>query len=77
MFAFTTMQHFKSVVGFLALAIVSLLFIGKNEATPLDDYVNAPDEHFNWTVIQVFQQPDYALYILNFTSQKWMDGNIV
>ncbi len=55
--------------------MINLLFIGKSQSTPLDDYVRAPDPHFNWTVIQTYEEVDYVLYILNFTSQKWFDGN--
>jgi PhoPQ-activated pathogenicity-related protein len=27
----------------------------------------------NWTVLHTYELPDYVLYILNFTSQKWLD----
>jgi len=40
----------------------------------LDDYVRDDDPHFNWTLIQTYDEPDYKLYVLNFTSQKWYDG---
>ena len=61
----------RSVVGFV---IIGLLFIGQIQSTPLDDYVHAPDPTFGWVVIRTYEQPDYNLYILNFTSQKWFDG---
>ena len=67
----------QCIFGFLILVIISLLFIDKSQSTPLDDYVHAPDPHFNWTVIQTYDQPDYKLYILNFTSQKWFDGKLI
>ncbi|CAF3515250.1 unnamed protein product [Adineta steineri] len=67
------MQYIRCIVGFLLLVVINVLFIGKCQSTPLDDYVKAADPNFNWTVIQVYQQPDYVLYILNFTSQKWFD----
>ncbi|CAF1002204.1 unnamed protein product [Rotaria sordida] len=70
------MQHMRSLVGFLSIIIIGLLFIGKSESTPLDDYVHADDPHFGWTVIRTYQQPDYNLYILNFTSQKWFDETV-
>ena len=44
-------------------------------STPLDDYVYAADPHFAWNILIRYDQPDYTLYILNFTSQKWLDGN--
>ncbi|CAF1366345.1 unnamed protein product, partial [Rotaria sordida] len=43
------------------------------QATPLDDYVNAPDPYFSWTIIETYEEPDYKLYIVNLTSQKWID----
>jgi hypothetical protein len=64
-------------LSFLVLFIISQLFIGAIHSTPLDDYVHAADPHFNWTVIQTYNQPDYTLYILNFTSQKWFDGKLI
>ncbi|CAF1622101.1 unnamed protein product [Rotaria magnacalcarata] len=67
------MQYIKSTFCLLAIIFISLLFIDKSQCTPLDDYVKAADPHFSWTVIQSYQQPDYVLYILNFTSQKWLD----
>ncbi|CAF1416794.1 unnamed protein product [Adineta ricciae] len=42
-------------------------------SSPLDDYVHAPDPYMNWTVLKIYDMPDYVLYILNFTSQKWLD----
>jgi hypothetical protein len=68
------MQHIRSLVGLLSFVVIGLLFIGNSESTPLDDYVRAPDPNFGWTVIRTYEQPDYVLYILNFTSQKWLDG---
>ncbi|CAF4008945.1 unnamed protein product [Rotaria sordida] len=58
------------------LAIFSLhtiIFISRYQATPLDDYVNAPDPYFSWTIIETYEEPDYKLYIVNLTSQKWID----
>ena len=61
-------------ICFTALLTVLTVLVGQTRSTPLDDYVYAPDPHFGWTVIQTYEQPDYVLYILNFTSQKWYDG---
>lgn len=68
------MQNMKTFVGCLSAFIIVLLCIECVHSTPLDDYVYANDTHFGWTVIRTYQQPDYNLYILNFTSQKWFDG---
>jgi hypothetical protein len=71
------MQYNRSIICVFILGIISLLSVDKSQSTPLDDYVKAPDPHFNWTVIQTFTEPDYMLYILNFTSQKWFDGMLI
>jgi len=68
------MYYIKSLVGFLSFVVIASLFISKSESTPLDDYVHANDSNFGWVVIRTYEQPDYNLYILNFTSQKWLDG---
>ena len=68
------MQHRQNFLSVGLLVAIGLLCIGQSRATPLDDYVRAPDPHFGWTVIRTYEQPDYVLYVLNFTSQKWMDG---
>lgn len=47
------------------------------EFTPLDDYVHADDPHFGWNLIRVHDELEFKVYILNFTSQKWFDGNFV
>ena len=64
----------QSISLMLFLGLLIVVFVNRIESTPLDDYVRAPDSHFNWTVIQTYNEPDYVLYILNFTSQKWFDG---
>lgn len=60
----------------LIVFVVCFSLVNENECTPLDDYVNTPDPHFNWTVIDTYVEPDYKLYVLNFTSQKWIDGKL-
>jgi hypothetical protein len=60
----------------VTFVLIASLCIGKSESTPLDDYVHANDSYFGWTVIRTYEQPDYVLYILNFTSQKWLDGKL-
>ena len=68
------MQCFTFFASVLIFGIISLAFIEQSPATPLDDYVRAPDPYFNWTLIHTYNEPDYTLFILNFTSQKWFDG---
>ena len=63
------------------LFICSLL-IASAFSTPLDDYVNKPDQHYTWSV------KDYTLpgssfhknltgYVIDMTSQKWLDESYV
>lgn len=53
---------------------VLFLCIGISLQTPLDDYVNTPDEHYKYEVIETVQFSDYKLVYINMTSQKWQDG---
>jgi hypothetical protein len=48
-----------------------------NCGTPLDDYVNKPDPAFAWKLIRTYPSPTYTVYVLNMTSQQWLDGIIV
>ncbi|CAF1644495.1 unnamed protein product [Adineta ricciae] len=67
------MQCIRVIASVLLFVILGLAFIRESQCTSLDDYVKAADPNFSWTVIQTYQEPDYVLYILNFTSQKWFD----
>jgi hypothetical protein len=66
-------QH-KLFFNFCCLILIILLVNNKCFSTPLDDYVRDDDPHFNWTLIRTYEEPDYKLFVLNFTSQKWLDG---
>ena len=70
------MQSHRSLASAVLFLVLGVFFIGQSYSTPLDDYVRAPDTHFGWTVIRTYEQPDYILYVLNFTSQKWLDGEL-
>ena len=59
----------------LSIVLVLLAFSSIFETTPLDDYVYAPDPHFNYTLISKQKIEGGTIYIYNFTSQKWYDGN--
>lgn len=45
-------------------------------ATPLDDYVSRPDNHYSFGFITSIKGPNYAVYILNMTSQKWLTEDV-
>lgn len=68
------MYHTKSTIFCLIIVFVYLVTIKQCQSTPLDDYVNLTDPHLAWRVIETYKQPDYVLYILNFTSQQWFNG---
>jgi hypothetical protein len=68
------MHQNGSFVILLSLVLILLFIVNKCDSTPLDDYVRAEDLHFGWTLIRTYEEHDYKLYILNFTSQKWLDG---
>lgn len=58
----------------LLSAIAVILNINLNYATPLDDYVNTPDPIFSWKLLQTYTYPTYSMFVLNMTSQQWLDG---
>jgi len=64
-------MRFELVV--LALFSAFFISVGVINATPLDDYVNAPDPNYGYELLQTYEMTGYTLYILNFTSQKWLD----
>ncbi|XP_071108310.1 autocrine proliferation repressor protein A-like [Haliotis cracherodii] len=45
----------------------------------LEDYVNRYDPHYTYEVLKdhTYRGPDYTLYVLNMTSQKWKDETVV
>lgn len=53
------------------------VFLNHTLSTPLDDYVNQPDSHFKYELIKTYELEGYKLFILNMTSQKWLDETLV
>jgi hypothetical protein len=47
-----------------------------DEPTALDDYVNFDDGYFEWSILRTyrFEENSTTVYMMNMTSQKWMDG---
>lgn len=58
---------------FAFLACLALIGL---DATPLDDYVNTPDPHYSYTFLKLYEMTDYNIYVLNMTSQKWLDESV-
>lgn len=59
-----------------ALALVLILGLSSSfsvvQATPLDDYVNAPDPTYTWNIHNEIQGVGWTAYVLNLTSQQWL-----
>ncbi|CAF0930820.1 unnamed protein product [Brachionus calyciflorus] len=49
----------------------------KVTSTPIDDYVNTPDPFYSYNLIKTYSEPGYKLYVLNMTSQKWLNESFV
>ncbi|XP_077980688.1 autocrine proliferation repressor protein A-like [Glandiceps talaboti] len=65
----------KLVTSLLCLVGFTLVI-----STPLDDYVNKPDAHYKYTILtdRTVRVPNsYTVYVLNMTSQKWLDESRV
>ncbi len=46
-------------------------------ATALDDYIQKPDNFYSWTIVQKNQEEQCTTYLIEMTSQKWLDENKV
>lgn len=62
----------------ILISLFVLINFGAKElyATPLDDYVNAPDPHYSYSLLKLYEMPGYKIYVLNMTSQKWLDETV-
>ena len=61
---------YRIVLLFVMVASIINIICG----TPLDDYVNKPDPAFAWKLIETHPSSTYTVYILNMTSQQWLNG---
>ena len=59
-------HHCLTVLAALAFVGMPLTF-----ATPLDDYVAAPDSSYRYDVLNTVTGPGYTAYIIEMTSQSW------
>ncbi len=62
--------------GHFSFVFVFVLLLNTCSLTPLDDYVNSPDSTFGWQRLQTYPRPTYTVYVLNMTSQQWMDSKV-
>jgi hypothetical protein len=60
-----------------AVAAVLVLLPAATLATPLDDYISAPDPSFSWKVNNTFRSTvlGYTAYNIELISQTWMTSN--
>jgi PhoPQ-activated pathogenicity-related protein len=59
------------------LVLAAMLLLGAMEllrATPLEDYVHAPDTNFAWRVLEMGQHDGFTVTRIGFISQEWQGG---
>ena len=57
----------------LALCLLAAWSISFAGSTPLDDYVNAPDESYGYEDLgDPYRGKGYSSYFINLTSQTWL-----
>lgn len=64
------------MANILLMAMAISASLASVQATPLDDYVNAFDPHYTYTVLTKTEGPNFSLHVLNMTSQKWLDEKV-
>ena len=72
------------VIGLMATLLLAPLLVARptsarlaeppvaDDRTALDEYVAAPDPHFEYTVAEVIDGDGYTGYIIRMTSQQWL-----
>ena len=60
----------------MLLFVTLTLIISMNYASPLDQYVFHWDFTCTWKLLQTYPSPTHTVYIINMTSQTWLNGNI-
>ena len=68
----TRSRMLSRVILAAVVCVAALAAVGS--ATPLDDYVNRPDPTYKYEVLQTLKLTNYTLYIINMTSQTWLDS---
>jgi len=61
----------KRRIVLAVLSVVLLLGAALSLATPLDDYVAAPDSNYSYKVLKTVEVPGCTGYVLEMTSQAW------
>lgn len=61
----------------LTAVVLFVLVSAKAAATPLDDYVAAPDPVFKYELVNQGDKPDCTTYVYHMVSQTWLDASKV
>jgi len=62
--------------SFLCSFVLFAVFHGTFQAA-LDDYVFREDPNYHFEEIGKESGPEYTLYVINMTSQKWKSGTLI
>ncbi|MGD9647713.1 MAG: PhoPQ-activated protein PqaA family protein, partial [Pirellulales bacterium] len=63
-----------AICGFILAALLAGTARGQTTRTALDDYVDAPDPAYSWTLRGTTAATGYTIYRLELTSQAWMSS---
>ncbi len=71
-------MHTKNIVTAVLTAWMLVLFCSvASVATPLDDYVAAPDPVFQYKLVNQAEKGDVTTYVYHMVSQTWLDASKV
>ncbi|KAH9499597.1 hypothetical protein Btru_074237 [Bulinus truncatus] len=71
-----SMQEYFMLKYIAGISLFLSVVTSQVRATPLDDYVNAPDPTYNYRYLMTITGPDYSIHILNMTSQTWLTNQV-
>lgn len=71
------MNRIRSVFLFAALPVLAVLWAALSTATPLDDYVAAPDPAFTYSLAAQAEKSGVTTYAYHMVSQTWLDASKV
>jgi hypothetical protein len=60
----------------MLLIVMLTLIVNVKCECPLDEYIYHWDWTFSYKLLQTYPSPTYTVYILNLTSQTWLNGII-
>jgi PhoPQ-activated pathogenicity-related protein len=72
-----TMKCGRPSLALGATLLVLVTWSGGAGATPLDDYIAAPDANYSYSLDSSFAGAGYTVYVYAMTSQQWRDATEV